>query len=144
VRYFFRAFSHIFHKSTHPSMIKSIGDFISMQKNSLSRLCVILEGFARIFLQIVVFVWRINACRVYDKNMSSLKNILHVQLLIVRVLCRHEKLKKLVRLQLHEGLSIIWSWLESFQFAQPYLIFYSFIITGGHMLVLCQAKSFSV
>jgi hypothetical protein len=50
-------------------MIKSIGDFISTQKNSLSTLCKILEGFACIFLQIVVFVGRINACRVhvYDK-----------------------------------------------------------------------------
>jgi hypothetical protein len=44
----FRAFSHIFHKNTHPSMIKSVGDFISTQKNSLSTLCVILEGFAHI------------------------------------------------------------------------------------------------
>jgi hypothetical protein len=46
----FRAFSNIFYKNTHPSRMKSIGDFISTQ-----------------FLQIDVFVGRINACRVYDK-----------------------------------------------------------------------------
>jgi hypothetical protein len=34
----FRAFSHIFHKNTHPSMIKSVGDFISTQRNSLRTL----------------------------------------------------------------------------------------------------------
>jgi hypothetical protein len=49
VRYFFCAFSHIFHKNTHPSMTKSVGDFISTQRNSLRTLCVILEGFAHIF-----------------------------------------------------------------------------------------------
>jgi hypothetical protein len=31
------------------SMIKSVGDLISTQKNSLRTLCVILEGFAHIF-----------------------------------------------------------------------------------------------
>jgi hypothetical protein len=30
-------------------MIKSIGDLISTQRNSLTTVCVILEGFARIF-----------------------------------------------------------------------------------------------
>jgi hypothetical protein len=30
-------------------MIKSVGDFISTQRNSLSTLCVILEGFAHIY-----------------------------------------------------------------------------------------------
>jgi hypothetical protein len=48
--YLFRAFSRIFHKKTHPSMIKSVGDLISTQMNSLRTFCVILEGFARIFL----------------------------------------------------------------------------------------------
>jgi hypothetical protein len=48
-------------------MIKSVGDFISTQRNFMSTLCVILEGFAHIFLQIIMFVGRINACRVYDK-----------------------------------------------------------------------------
>jgi hypothetical protein len=42
------------------------------QRNSLSTLCVILEGFAHIFLQIDVFVWRIHACRVYDTVPSYL------------------------------------------------------------------------
>jgi hypothetical protein len=47
-------------------MIKIGTDFISTPKNSLGTLCVILEGFAHIFFQIFVFVWRINASRVYD------------------------------------------------------------------------------
>jgi hypothetical protein len=33
----------------HPSMIKSVGDFISTQRNSLRTPCVILEGCAHIF-----------------------------------------------------------------------------------------------
>jgi hypothetical protein len=72
VRYFFPAFLHIFHKNPHSSMIKSVGDFISTQKNSLSTLCVILEGLAHVFICKMLFVRRINACRVYDNSIKRL------------------------------------------------------------------------